>query len=387
KLFHWTCHLVLQLFSIIRSLLSLERQPNLNTNLTHSCEAFASFFAEKLFLLRHDLPANLDTIKELEAPRLSLGPVLDHFDRISPADVDRLLRAGKPTTCPLDPCQSWLIRACPDEVRAPLGDIINLSLGTWTFPGELKEAVVHLFLKKTSLDPLDLTNYRPVLNLPFLGKVIERAVAEQLGGFLDETSALDPFQSGFRAGHGTETALVTLTDDLRRQLDRGGSGLLILLDLSAAFDLVDHELLDHCLADVGIQDTVLQWLCLFLSGRGQRVALGGELSSRHSLVCGVPQGAILSPMLFNIFMCPLAQLVWSFGLGCHQYADDTQLYLLMDGLPDSAPDTLIRCLDAVAGWSRGNRLKLNPSKTEVLWLGLDYMGLGGGNSHLLRGCN
>uniref|UniRef100_A0A670J1P8 Reverse transcriptase domain-containing protein n=1 Tax=Podarcis muralis TaxID=64176 RepID=A0A670J1P8_PODMU len=133
--------------------------------------------------------------------------------------------------------------------------------------------------------------------------------------------------------------------------------------------MVDHELLDHRLADMGIQGTVLQWLRSFLSGRGQRVALGGELSSRHSLVCGVPQGAILSPMLFNIFMRPLAQLVRSFGLGCHQYADDTQLYLLMDGHPDSAPDTLTRCLEAVAGWLHGSRLKLNPSKTEVLWLG------------------
>ena len=130
-----------QLFRIIRSLTTLEGQPNLNTNSTHSCEAFASFFAEKVLLLRRDLPANLDTIMELEAPRLSSGPVLDHFDRILPADVDRFLQAGRPTTCPLDPCPSWLIRACPDEVRAPLGDIINLSLGTGTFPRELKWCV------------------------------------------------------------------------------------------------------------------------------------------------------------------------------------------------------------------------------------------------------
>ena len=130
-----------QLFRIIRSLTTLEKQPNLNTNSTHSCEAFASFFAEKVLLLRRDLPANLDTVTELVAPRLSLGPALDHFDRILPADVDRLLRAGRPTTCPLDPCPSWLIRACPDEVRAPLGDIINLSLGTGTFPRELKWCV------------------------------------------------------------------------------------------------------------------------------------------------------------------------------------------------------------------------------------------------------
>ncbi|XP_053224999.1 uncharacterized protein LOC128403884 [Podarcis raffonei] len=139
--------------------------------------------------------------------------------------------------------------------------------------------------------------------------------------------------------------------------------------------MVDHDLLDHRLADVGIQGIARNWLCSFISGRGQRVALGREMSSRHSLVCGVPQGAILSPMLFNIFMRPLAQIIRSLGLGCHQYADDTQLYLLMGGHTDSAPNTLTRCLEAVAGWFRGSRLKLNPSKTEVLWLGQNGMGM------------
>ena len=100
----------------------------------------------------------------------------------------------------------------------------------------LKKAVVRPLLKKPTLDPRDPANYRPVSNLPFLGKVIERAIANQLQTFLEETSALDPFQSGFRPGHGTETALVALLDDFRRHLDQGGSALLILLDLSAAFN-------------------------------------------------------------------------------------------------------------------------------------------------------
>ena len=91
-----------------------------------------------------------------------------------------------------------------------------------TFPQNLKKAVVRPLLKKSTLDPQDPANYRPVSNLPFLGKVIERAIANQLQAFLEETSALDPFQSGFRPGHGVETALVALVDDLRRHLDQGG---------------------------------------------------------------------------------------------------------------------------------------------------------------------
>ena len=99
--------------------------------------------------------------------------------------------------------------------------------------------------------------------------MIERAIANQLQAFLEETSTLDPFQSGFRPGYGVETALLALTDDLRRHLDQGGSALLILLDLSAAFDTVDHELLARRLATTGIQGSALKWLISFLQVQTQ----------------------------------------------------------------------------------------------------------------------
>ena len=142
--------------------------------------------------------------------------------------------------------------------------------------------------------------------------------------------------------------------------DRGGSALLILLDLTAAFDTVDHELLACRITAAGIQDSALQWLTSFLQGRNQSVMIGEEKSHQRPLQCGVPQGAILSPMLFNVYMHPLAQLVRGFGLGCHQYADDTQLYLLMDDQPNTPPTALTKCLEAVINWLCQSRLKLNP---------------------------
>ncbi|XP_061472028.1 group II intron-encoded protein LtrA-like [Rhineura floridana] len=175
---------------------------------------------------------------------------------------------------------------------------------------------------------------------------------------------LDPFQSGFRPGHGTETALVALVDDMRRALDRGECTFLVLLDLSAAFDTVDHVILLDRLKRFGMGGTVLQWFHSFLSGRYQRVALEDEVLDPWPLTCGVPQGSILSQMLFNIYIKPLGAIIRRLGLQCHQYADDTQLYLSFKSSPRLAVETLSKCLESVSGWMGRNKLKLNPDKTE-----------------------
>lgn len=128
---------------------------------------------------------------------------------------------------------------------------------------------------------------------------------------LDDLLVLDLFQSSFCPSHWT-----ILTDNLHRQLDQGKFLLLFLLDLTAVFNMVDYSLFTHCLVVAGLQGTALQWLISFLCGWRQMVALGEEMSTRHLLSSVLFQGAILSPMLLT-FTCPLFQLIWSFGLGCH----------------------------------------------------------------------
>ncbi|KAF7254640.1 putative RNA-directed DNA polymerase from transposon BS [Varanus komodoensis] len=297
------------------------------------CDDFARHFREKVAQIRHELDSTNESEVSGETPMLPSGPkLLEEFQLLRPDDVDKVLG---------------------------------------------REAVIRPVLKKASLDPEMATNYRPVANIPFLGKVLEQVVAGQLQALLDETDYLDPFQSGFRPGYSTESALVALYDDLCREKDRGSSSLLVLLDLSAAFDTIDHGILLDRLAGLGVGGTALQWFRSYLNGRFQKVVLGDHVSAPWQLCHGVPQGSILSPLIFNIYMKLLGEVIRRCGLRNHQYADDTQLYLSFSTNPGEAVAVLNRCLAEVMGWMRANKLKLNPDKTEVLLVGGSGFGEGG----------
>ncbi|KAF7245842.1 RNA-directed DNA polymerase from mobile element jockey [Varanus komodoensis] len=190
----------------------------------------------------------------------------DECQLLRPDDVDKVLGQVRPTTCLLDPCPSGLLKKAKDGIGTWILEVVNTSLRDGQVPAPLKEAVVRPVLKKASLNPEVVANYRPVANIPFLGKVLERVVAGQFQAFLDETDYLDPFQSGFRPGYSTESALVTLYDDLCRERDRGSASLLVLVDLSAAFDTINHGILLNRLAGLGVGGTAWRWFHSYLNG-------------------------------------------------------------------------------------------------------------------------
>lgn len=176
-------------------------------------------------------------------------------------------------------------------------------------------------------------------------------------------------QSGFRPGHSTETALLRVLSDILQAVDRGDSAALVLLDLSAAFDTVDHAiLLQRLQTTFGIDDKAHRWFQSYLTGRCQYVRCGPSRSSVTYLICGVPQGSVLGPILFVLYTADLTSLIESHGLLPHLYADDTQIY---GSCPPSAVDALSLqvsvCVNAAAAWMKSNRLQLNPDKTEILW--------------------
>ncbi len=285
-----------------------------------------------------------------------------------------MVSSFKPSTCLLDPIPTRLLKEVLHLVNTTLLDMTNLSLLTGHVPQSFQAAVIKPLLKKPNLDPGVLANYRPISNLPFLSKILEKAVAKQLCDFLRNNSLFEDFQSGFRAHHSTETALVKVTNDLLIASDNGLVSVLVLLDLSAAFDTIDHHILLQRLEHlIGIKGTALSWFKSYLSDRSQFVHVHDESSMSAKVSHGVPQGSVLGPILFTLYMLPLGNIIRKHGINFHCYADDTQLYLSVKPDETSQLAKLQACLKDIKTWMTCNFLLLNSDKTEVIVLGPKHL--------------
>ena len=209
-------------------------------------------------------------------------------------------------------------------------------------------------------------SYRPSL-ISFLSKTLERVVSNQLSLHLSQNNLLDPNQSGFKKAHSTETALLAVTEALHAAQAASQSAVLILLDLSAAFDTVNHRLLLDGLAKLGITGTALKWFNSYLSDRTYQVSWKGLLSSPRTLKTGVPQGSVLGPLLFSLYTKSLGTIITAHNLSYHCYADDTQLFLSFPPSATQVEERISACLADISEWMASNHLKLNPDKTELLF--------------------
>jgi len=243
--------------------------------------------------------------------------------------------------------------------------MVNASLSQCRLPVSQKHAIVTPLLKKTGLDSSDMNNFRPVSNLSFISKVVERVVTSQLHQYLAANDLLPRFQSAYRKYHSTESAMQRVWSDILVAADDRQVTLLGLLDLSAAFDCVDHcMLLERLRSAVGLTDPVLDSVRSFLTDRTQQIAYSGHLSSVQSLLFGVPQESVLGPLLYVLYTAELAVVVDRHGLSLQQYADDTQVYISTPaGDAEAAVRRLTACLVDIEAWLKANRLRLNPTKT------------------------
>lgn len=255
-----------------------------------------------------------------------------------------------------------------DTVAPVLTHIFNFSLFSHKFPSIWKNAYVIPIPKNKN--PSTFSHYRPISILPFLSKILERIVHHQLNNFLYDNHILNPFQSGFRRGHSTVTALVKVCDDIRLNTDNQLLTIVTLLDFSNAFNSVDYDILLAVLQSQNISSEVIEWFHSYLNGRQQCVRCDGKISSLSSLTAGVPQGGVLSPLLFSLFINSVSHLLSSHF---HLYADDLQLYTAAPAYNISeAIAKMNDDLSRINSWSQSYGLLVNPSKSQVIIIGSPY---------------
>ena len=289
---------------------------------TELSNRFSDFFLGEVQTIRD----NLQKANKTNDNVVNVKFTGQHLTRLVPASSDeirKLLVKSPSKSCELDPMPTYLLKLCVNNVLPVITAMNNKSLNEMSVPTAFKQAIVRPFLKKPGLDMNNLKNYRPVSNLPFASKIIEKVVASRIEDHLDKHKLHDNRQSAYRSFHSTETALLRVHHDIATALDNNSCSILVMLDLSAAFNVIDHGILYQRLEyTFGISGSALTWIKSYLSNRSQHVAMGSALSDYRALTIGVSQGSVLGPRLYCIFSKPIGDICECHDMGYHCYADE-----------------------------------------------------------------
>ena len=270
------------------------------------------YFVEKVQQIRENIPPPLSDplskLKILMSRRtcsFSLAPV-------HPDQVEKIISSLNNSTSfcfGLDQIDTDIIKLVKVEILPAVTHIINLSISSKTFPGAWKNSkVVPLYKKDDSLNP---KNYRPVAIIPILSKILERVIFNQMTEYLSTNNLLHPNHHAYRVDHNTTTAMLQMYDGWVQAVESEQIAGVCMLDMSAAFDVVDHDLLLQKLNLYGFQDDSLGWIKSYLTCRRQCVVINGCLSKMLPVNSGVPQGSILGPLLYTIFTNELPEIIHS----------------------------------------------------------------------------
>ena len=295
------------------------------------------------------------------------------FDLVHSSDICKTIQNLKTkTSCGYDGMSTKLLKQISSFISPVLTIITNQSLSTGIFPEKLKIAKVLPLFKKGNFHHFD--NYRPISLLPSISKVIERIVYDQLYEYFNKNKLVYDSQYGFRQLHSTELAALEITDRLTQNIDEGKVSITIYLDLSKAFDTLNHQILLDKLDYYGVKDTANAWFRSYLTSRNQFVSFGSHSSDMMPLSTGVPQGSILGPLLFLIAMNDIHEASSKFHAVL--YADDTSLIeplCTFDACSqtnqfdnDVLSDNINSELQAIYDWLCVNKLSLNIPKTKFM---------------------
>ena len=343
-----------------------------------------TFFITKVRNLRQNLPQNSGDLISLVRKIMKNRSCTFKLNPVHPDEIHKIFsRLKSSSSCGVDELGSCVLKLVKNEITPVLTHIVNLSISNYSFPSKWNKAkVIPLHKKDEILYP---KNYRPVSLLPVFSKVLERCIFLQMVRYLEENNLLHPSHHGFRAKHSTSTALIQMFDSWIEAFEDDEVSAVLMLDMSAAFDVVDHQILLNKLELYGFEVSTLYWIKSYLSNRYQSVCIEGHLSDPLFVDFGVPQGSILGPLLYILYTNDLPESVHEhhlqdeqpggqepiYNIQCDKcgslclYADDST-FTLSNKNVEQLNDDLDRKYKEIAKYMDRNKLVLNSNKTHLM---------------------
>ena len=358
-----------QTWNTINTLLGKTKQKldcssiNINNKLNNDAQTIAhhfnNHFANVASKLLKDLPVTTHNFKEY-LPSTSTNSL--YINPTTPQEIKNIISGLKPkTSCGIDEIPTKLLKSTPENILFALSYIFNLSFETGEYINSFKIAKVIPIYKKGSAN--DVQNYRPISILPVMSKIMEKLMYKRLLSFLNRQHFFYKYQFGFRKNHSTSHATALLAENICKAFEKKQTTIGVFLDLSKAFDTIDHRILLAKLQHYGVRGLPLKLFQSYLTNRSQQVLVNGKFSNCLPINYGVPQGSILGPLLFLIYVNDFPKCL-STGNSI-MFADDTNIFF-----SEKNYKTLFAIanqqLQNIDNWLTSNKLSLNTAKTNYI---------------------
>ena len=340
------------------SKICLKENGNLSFDPKVNAGIFKDFFSKLAGNLLNNLPNptnkfGLNSVKVYYEKQHLLGKNVS-FTHITEEIISGILNKTNPAKAAgIDKLNGKFLKDGTSSLAAPIAQLCNLSISLSTFPEQCKIAKLKpLFKKGSSTEP---KNYRPISLLPLISKLIEKVIHDQTQTFLADNKILYNYQSGFRKNHSTDSCLSYLNDKILQGFDSGKTTGMILIDLQKAFDTIDHEILIKKLTYIGFSKNYIAWFKSYITNRSFIVNVENDYSDPGQLLCGVPQGSILGPLLFLLYVNDMPQAI---SCDLLLYADDSVLIFSHKDI-DVINQQLNNDFSSLCDWFVDNKLSIH----------------------------
>ena len=356
------------MYSVVNKLLDKKQErvlPDAKSD-KELADGFVKYFSEKIAKIREKFTA--EHVNKSTALPSNVTP-LSEFEETTEEEIQHIVNTYGVKCSPEDPVPVNVLKGSLDVFVPIWRDLVNLSLRTGSIECLKSSAVIPTIKEMDDIMDKDMyKNYRPVSNLLFLEKLTERVVAVRLEKQMTDNQLHSEEANGYKGGHSTELLMTKIVNDLLINCDEKKPTIVLLLDLSAAFDTVDQEkLLEILKNEIGIVGIALEWFRSFLTERTQRVKINDAYSEMMKLLYGVTQGSVLGPPLFNIYIRSLYPYIRPLLFQIFGFADDHQLLkAFIPAKQAAAYDDIEKCLNMINRWMNEFFLCLNANKTKIL---------------------